>query len=95
MNLKIYGSGTHWSGNGESADESLKTCPFCTSLNIEVSNTHTPSYWAECRDCGAQGPRTTYPKREAEQRRERLWNYGARNVHIRLRLKRQSSSSPR
>lgn len=69
MKLTIYGSdkeGYHGSGNSE--DEHLEPCPFCGSDFIKVHNTHTPSYWAECDNCGAQGPQTTYPSREARSR---------------------------
>lgn len=31
----------------------LKPCPFCGGTELEVINTHTPSYWVEC-SCGAQ-----------------------------------------
>lgn len=29
----------------------LEPCPFCGSLLLAVENTHTPSYWVECREC--------------------------------------------
>lgn len=29
----------------------LKPCPFCGSTDLEVNNTHTPSYWVECNNC--------------------------------------------
>lgn len=37
-------------------------CPFCGSYDIELCNTHTPSYWVECEGCGAQihGPHSEY-----------------------------------
>lgn len=28
-------------------------CPFCGSA-AEIENTHTPSYWVECTECGCQ-----------------------------------------
>lgn len=31
--------------------ENLLPCPFCGSTNLELANTHTPSYWIECLDC--------------------------------------------
>lgn len=69
MNLEVHGNAKDgYFGSGESDGEYLEPCPFCGSLNVTVSNTHTPSYWAECEDCGAQGPSSTYPKREARSR---------------------------
>lgn len=35
------------------ADEVLP-CPFCGSDDIELANTHTPSYWVECLECSAE-----------------------------------------
>ena len=32
----------------------LKPCPFCGSDDLEVWNTHTPSYVVECHGCEAQ-----------------------------------------
>lgn len=32
--------------------ERLKPCPFCGGVG-DLQNTHTPSYWIECGDCGA------------------------------------------
>ncbi|NTG00048.1 hypothetical protein G6L30_07930 [Agrobacterium rhizogenes] len=29
-------------------------CPFCGSENVDLANTHTPAFWVECEDCGAQ-----------------------------------------
>lgn len=69
MKLKVYGDDKiGFKGAGESDDEHLEPCPFCSSRSIVIHNTHTPSYWAECNDCGAEGPRTTYPRREARSR---------------------------
>lgn len=31
-----------------------KPCPFCGCEDIEITNTHTPAYWAECTECGAR-----------------------------------------
>lgn len=69
MNLQLYGNskdGFH--ATGESDAEHLESCPFCGANEIVVMNTHTPSYWAECQHCQAQGPRTTYPKRGARSK---------------------------
>ncbi len=33
--------------------DTLKPCPFCGGSNVELSNTHTASFWCEC-ECGAQ-----------------------------------------
>lgn len=35
-------------------DEKVLPCPFCGSTDIELCNTHAPSYWLECQGCGAQ-----------------------------------------
>lgn len=32
----------------------LKPCPFCGNRELEVTNTHTASYWVECLECGAE-----------------------------------------
>ena len=32
----------------------LLPCPFCGSDNLEVCNTHTPSFWVNCFDCEGQ-----------------------------------------
>ncbi len=32
----------------------LKLCPFCSSTNVDLANTWTPSFWVECNECGAQ-----------------------------------------
>jgi len=34
--------------------DKLNPCPFCGSIDLEVSNTHTPSYWVECHECDAK-----------------------------------------
>lgn len=61
MKLEIYGtSKSGWSGHGENEPGELlliKACPFCGSHEIEVSNTHTPYYTAQCSQCSAEGPR--------------------------------------
>ena len=36
-------------------DPPLLPCPFCGGDDLEVGNTHTPSYTVECVSCGAQG----------------------------------------
>lgn len=57
---------TGWSGHLESTPESvlafLKDCPFCGGRNLELTNTHTPSYSVECLDCEAEKP-CTNPER--------------------------------
>jgi len=35
-------------------DESVRSCPFCGSGDIDLCNTHTALYWMECQSCGAQ-----------------------------------------
>lgn len=37
----------------EPKDE-VNPCPFCGSRQIEIVNTWTPSYWAECQICGVE-----------------------------------------
>ena len=32
---------------------SVRSCPFC-GHSAELQNTHTPCYWVECSNCGAQ-----------------------------------------
>jgi hypothetical protein len=64
MKLEIYGGPKHggWSGHGEyepGIDPRLDACPFCDSDEVDVSNTHTPYYNAECQQCGAEGPRNS------------------------------------
>jgi hypothetical protein len=39
----------------------LRECPFCGSENLEVCNTHTPSFWVACLDCGSQAHGQHYP----------------------------------
>lgn len=69
MNLQLYGdTKAGFKATGESDGEHLEPCPFCGSEEVIVRNTHTPSYWAECMNCGAKGPNTTYPKREARSK---------------------------
>ena len=38
----------------EKVDTALTPCPFCGCAVLELSNTHTASYWIECTNCGAQ-----------------------------------------
>lgn len=60
LQLRIYGNATggyHASGDYEAnVDPELGACPFRGSQNVTAGNTHSPSYWAECEDCGAHGP---------------------------------------
>lgn len=37
----------------EETDE-VVPCPFCGCKSIELAHTHTPSYWINCTDCGAE-----------------------------------------
>jgi hypothetical protein len=34
-------------------DPELLPCPFCGGVDLEIQNTHTPSYWIECHGCEA------------------------------------------
>ena len=56
--LQLYGDGNDVSGtyedDGNHAGHRLEPCPFCGSTRVELANTHTPSYWIECRKCSAQ-----------------------------------------
>jgi uncharacterized Zn finger protein len=71
-----------FSAHGENTDETYDSCPFCGSREIEISNTHTPSYRGECFACGAVGPSNPYPEKEpseavhraAFEEALRLWN---------------------
>lgn len=33
--------------------DDVKPCPFCGSRDLELQNTHTPSYRIECQSCPA------------------------------------------
>lgn len=35
-------------------------CPFCDSVDLELQNTHTATYWIECRECSAEVTGTSY-----------------------------------
>lgn len=74
MKLDIFGGRSQggYSAHGESDIEALAECPFCASDNIEVSNTHTPCYHAECLACGAQGPRIGLAPNEKQHERTRV-----------------------
>ncbi len=39
----------------------LKSCPFCGSYNLELSNTHTPSFSVTCQDCGGEASGEYFP----------------------------------
>lgn len=43
--------------------EALLPCPFCGSDCVELSNTHTPSFWVGCKDCGAEVNGQYFPSR--------------------------------
>ncbi|MDE2098435.1 MAG: Lar family restriction alleviation protein [Patescibacteria group bacterium] len=44
----------------------LLKCPFCGSSSLQIGNTHTPSYWVECEDCGAAVYGKGYPYSKKE-----------------------------
>lgn len=57
--LTIYGdkeggfSGSYQSTQHDIAK--LGHCPFCNTDNcLDIHNTHTPSYWVQCDNCGAE-----------------------------------------
>lgn len=66
MKLDIFGSHkTHWSGHGEyepGVDPLLEACPFCGGNEIDLTNTHTPYYQAQCTSCDAAGPQCGPPR---------------------------------
>ena len=43
--------------------DQLLPCPFCGRTNMTLNNTHTPSYWIECK-CGAAIHGRSYYKSE-------------------------------
>lgn len=56
IELHIFGElGDNLSGSATSLrTEGLKACPFCNSAELEICNTHTPSYWVACIECGGE-----------------------------------------
>jgi len=58
MKLEIWGNKeAGFSAHGEyepKIDQPLEPCPFCGSHDLEVSNSHTPSYSVECLCCEAE-----------------------------------------
>jgi transcription elongation factor Elf1 len=54
----------------------LLPCPFCGSENLEVCNTHTPSFWIECGDCEASARGDFFPRSFAAaiQSASNVWN---------------------
>lgn len=58
MKLEVYGDSKNgYAAHGEyepGIDASLLPCPFCAGTIINVTNTHSPYYWAECKTCGAE-----------------------------------------
>lgn len=71
LELIIDTNGVVHGAHGESDHNTrLDPCPFCGSEDVEVSNSHTPSYQGGCNDCGAKGPSSgPYPKRIAKTKR--------------------------
>jgi hypothetical protein len=82
MKLDIFGGPKKggWSGHGiqEGSDMPfLRSCPFCGSRQVEISNTHTPFYTAHCLDCEAEGPRAygagqAWSRRSSKRDTERI-----------------------
>ncbi|VVE28629.1 hypothetical protein PPN31114_03534 [Pandoraea pneumonica] len=56
--LTTYGGVHHFSASmdddGTHAGHALLPCPMCGGNDLELANTHTPSYWIECCDCETQ-----------------------------------------
>lgn len=82
MKLDIHGNRrTGYRGHGQyepGVDHTPKPCPFCGGVKVEVWNTHTPYYWAQCEGCGAEIGGSYKPSREHFQSRE-----SARRAHVR------------
>ncbi|EIW6162789.1 Lar family restriction alleviation protein [Salmonella enterica subsp. enterica serovar Saintpaul] len=57
-NFDVFGSDEDYScsyeDDGNHSGATLLPCPFCGSENLEVCNTHTPSYWVACLNCGGE-----------------------------------------
>lgn len=48
------GFSAHYNEEHTKQDASLKPCPFCGSDDLEIQNTHTPSYSVQCQGCQAE-----------------------------------------
>jgi hypothetical protein len=38
------------------ANEQIKPCPFCASLEVEICRTNESACWVRCADCGTDAP---------------------------------------
>lgn len=60
MNMKIRGNDKDgYSGKITAIpgkDVTIFECPFCGSTEVEIWNTHSPSYSVRCLNCGAEVP---------------------------------------
>lgn len=50
----------------------LKPCPFCASTNLEIGNTHTPSFSVRCNECEAEASGDYFPTPAGQVRSERF-----------------------
>lgn len=39
----------------------LLPCPFCGGTDLEIANTHTPSFWVRCNECDAEATGEHFP----------------------------------
>ncbi|MBO2947093.1 hypothetical protein J4754_04165 [Burkholderia pseudomallei] len=50
----------------------LLPCPFCSSTDLEIANTHTPSFWVRCNECEAEANGEYFPTPNGKARRDRF-----------------------
>ncbi|MDN7851368.1 Lar family restriction alleviation protein [Burkholderia seminalis] len=50
----------------------LLPCPFCGSTNLEIANTHTPSFWVRCNECEAEASGGYFPTPNGKVRHDRF-----------------------
>lgn len=61
--FRIQGEAGYYSvsfiDDGKHDGHALRGCPFCGGTDVEICNTHSPAYWIECLECGAECPGDT------------------------------------